>query len=288
MLELHIPQALSITFWDSYLVWACLKIHGAKNKWNIFRVLECIGSVPKFQDILIDTSQSSSVDQRPLEACTTRTTCWAFDGCQVWPCLTAIPMAPRARLHSGNGGSGLQRRGCTVQQLCVALIRIFGLSLYSCYMLVTFKYGWEGNFASDRAAKLFCSRHGLKTPTIEGGHSFIQCSFRQHTKTHTHSTLVCILYMIWYIYIYIYMLYLFTPIYPSGLFWWAGFCIALLDIPWRPCREEIEKDLLRTFPGHPCEAALATSSRDILRMLCCARNVSCFHLMGFMMLFALR
>ena len=35
------------------------------------------------------------------------------------------------------------------------------------------------------------------------------------------------------------------------------------------------QDIPRTFPGHPLEDAMTMASRDILLMLCCARNVFC-------------
>ncbi|CAE7796984.1 unnamed protein product [Symbiodinium sp. CCMP2456] len=44
--------------------------------------------------------------------------------------------------------------------------------------------------------------------------------------------------------------------------------------------EEIELDMHRTFPGHPREAALQMAVRDVLRMLCCARNTDAGYTQG--------
>ncbi|CAE7318299.1 unnamed protein product [Symbiodinium sp. CCMP2592] len=44
--------------------------------------------------------------------------------------------------------------------------------------------------------------------------------------------------------------------------------------------EEIELDMHRTFPGHPREAALQMAVRDVLRMLCCARNADTGYTQG--------
>ena len=44
--------------------------------------------------------------------------------------------------------------------------------------------------------------------------------------------------------------------------------------------EEIELDMHRTFPGHPREAALQMAVRDVLRMLCCARNTDTGYTQG--------
>ncbi|CAK9080342.1 FYVE [Durusdinium trenchii] len=74
--------------------------------------------------------------------------------------------------------------------------------------------------------------------------------------------------------------------YLLGLRWLSGVALPITaerTAEWRRRRriaEEIEKDLPRTFPGHPNEEHLTMASRDILRMLCCARNVSVGYTQG--------
>ncbi|CAJ1368800.1 unnamed protein product [Effrenium voratum] len=43
---------------------------------------------------------------------------------------------------------------------------------------------------------------------------------------------------------------------------------------------EIEKDMSRTCPGHPQEPALIAATRDILQMMCCARDASVGYMQG--------
>ena len=66
--------------------------------------------------------------------------------------------------------------------------------------------------------------------------------------------------------------------YLVGLRWLSGVALGSGDARPKAQRlrqriaEEIDLDMRRTFPGHPREAALQIAARDILRMLCCARN----------------